>query len=59
MTKDQAAKFLSQVLSNIKATAQEHHSMQNALSILQVPNVAEVKNKPVEKTEEKSETVAG
>lgn len=34
MTKQQAAQFLSQILSNIKATAQEHKQMENALVIL-------------------------
>lgn len=43
MTKQQAAQFLSQILSNIKATAQEHQAMQNALNVLVMPSCEEKK----------------
>lgn len=34
MTKEQAAQFLAQILSNINTTAQQHKLMQDALNIL-------------------------
>lgn len=34
MDKEQAYKFISQILANIKATAQEHQAMQDALRVL-------------------------